>query len=175
MALDDDDDDDGGAPAKKSIVGKRLIFILIGVVVIIIGAVLGSDYMMGSMYKIFNLRSQTLEEVAMASGDTGETTVGYFYPLEEIAVPIQSSGSRSRALKLKLVLELEAESDIAFVEKVMPRVTDNFLIFLREIRVSEMEGSQGIYRVREELLRRINAALSPIKIKDVLFADISIQ
>ncbi|MFK7866794.1 MAG: flagellar basal body-associated FliL family protein [Alphaproteobacteria bacterium] len=174
MAFDDDDDDGEGEP-KKSIIGKRLILILVAVAVIIIGAVLGIAYMMGWLDDLFNLKPQTIEEAALERGDAPVNDIGFFYSLEEISVPIQSSGNRSRFLKLNLVLELEAESDIAFVEQVMPRITDNLLVFLRELRVSEMEGSQGIYRVREELLRRINAALSPIKIKDVLFSNIAIQ
>lgn len=173
MALNDDDDDDG--PKQSSIMGKRLILILIAVLVVIIGAFIGVAYMLGWVDDLLGTAPKTLEEVALERGETGQSDVGYFFPLEEITVGIQSSGNRSRFLKLKLVLELESQTDVAFVEQVLPRILDNFQIFLREIRVNELQGSQGIYRVREELLRRINSALNPIKIRDVLFQDIMIQ
>ena len=39
------------------------------------------------------------------------------------------------------------------IEAVMPRIVDNFQIYLRELRLEDLRGSAGIYRLREELLR----------------------
>ena len=46
---------------------------------------------------------------------------------------------------------------------------------MRELRVNDLEGSAGLYRLREELLRRVNVAVYPAKIDAVLFKDIVVQ
>jgi len=43
------------------------------------------------------------------------------------------------------------------------------------LRVEELEGSQGLYRVKEEMLARVNQAAHPVKVKDVLIGDMLIQ
>jgi flagellar FliL protein len=57
----------------------------------------------------------------------------------------------------------------------MPRIVDNFQIYLRELRVDDLRGSGGIYRLREELLARVNAAVAPVKVNDVLFKEMLVQ
>jgi flagellar FliL protein len=57
----------------------------------------------------------------------------------------------------------------------MPKIVDQFQVYLRELRASDMQGMDSIYRLREALLTRANAETSPIKIHDVLFRDILIQ
>ena len=57
----------------------------------------------------------------------------------------------------------------------MPRLIDSFQVFLRELRIEELEGSQGVYRVKEELLDRVNQIIKPAKVKDLLFRDLFVQ
>ena len=52
---------------------------------------------------------------------------------------------------------------------------DAFQTFLREMRPSDLEGSAGLYRLRDELTRRVNLAVSPNKINAVLFKEIIVQ
>ena len=58
---------------------------------------------------------------------------------------------------------------------MMPRIVDNFQIYLRELRIEDLRGSDGIYRLREELLARVNAAVAPVKVTDVLFKEMLVQ
>jgi flagellar protein FliL len=58
---------------------------------------------------------------------------------------------------------------------VLPRIIDNFQVYLRELRVEDLKGSGGMYRLREELLLRVNAAVAPAKINDVLFKEMLVQ
>jgi flagellar FliL protein len=46
---------------------------------------------------------------------------------------------------------------------------------LRELRVEDLSGSASVYRLKEELLRRVNLAVEPVKVKDVLFREMIIQ
>jgi flagellar FliL protein len=57
----------------------------------------------------------------------------------------------------------------------MPRVEDSLQVYVRELRASDLEGSAGIYRLREELLRRVNYAVYPVKVDAVLFKEFIVQ
>ena len=61
--------------------------------------------------------------------------------------------------------QIEKHEDTARLQAVMPRIIDNFQIYLRELRVEDLRGSGGIYRLREELLARVNAAVAPVKVE----------
>jgi flagellar FliL protein len=58
---------------------------------------------------------------------------------------------------------------------VMPRVMDAFQTYLRELRPADLDGSAGLYRLKEELTRRVNLAISPARINAVLFKEIVVQ
>jgi len=76
---------------------------------------------------------------------------------------------------MRISLELESASDEDRILAVMPRIVDNFQVFLRELRMDELQGSRGLYRVKEESLARVNAAAHPAKVRDVLFKEMLIQ
>ena len=45
----------------------------------------------------------------------------------------------------------------------------------RELRKEDLNGSQGVFRLKEELLMRINSSAAPIKVNDVLFKEMLVQ
>jgi flagellar FliL protein len=61
------------------------------------------------------------------------------------------------------------------VEPYLPRILDAFQVYLREMRTSDLQGSAGVYRLKEDLQRRINAAIYPATVTNVLFKEILIQ
>ena len=86
-----------------------------------------------------------------------------------------SATRRTNFLKISVSLELENPGDIEIVTQNMPRIIDNFQIYLRELRIDDLQGSAGLYRLREELLRRVNLAARPARVKDVLFKEMLVQ
>ena len=78
-------------------------------------------------------------------------------------------------LKFKVSLEVKDPKLVAEIQPLMPRVEDSFQLFLRELRASDLEGSVGLYRLREELLRRVNIAVYPAKVDAVLFKEMIVQ
>jgi flagellar FliL protein len=78
-------------------------------------------------------------------------------------------------LKLAVSLELEGEEAKSAIEPVLPRVTDQFQSYLRELRVDDVRGSAGIMRLKEELLRRVNLAVAPTPVHDVLIKEMIVQ
>jgi flagellar FliL protein len=98
-----------------------------------------------------------------------------FYDLPEMLVNINTAGRTRNFLKMRVSLELANELDIASVENVLPRIVDNFQVYLRELRLEDLQGAAGMYRLREELLNRVNAAVRPAQVKDVLFKEMIVQ
>jgi len=99
-----------------------------------------------------------------------------FFEMPDVLVNLSSTGGdRTQYLKVKVVLELPDEAMKPQIEAVMPVVTDAFQTYLRELRPTDLDGSAGLYRLKEELTRRVNAAISPDRIKAVLFKEIVIQ
>ena len=84
-------------------------------------------------------------------------------------------GERVQYLRLKIVLELKEEKQIEAIKPSMPRVTDIFQTYVRELHPSDLNGSAGIFRLKEELTRRVNAAVAPIQVSAVLFKEVVLQ
>lgn len=99
-----------------------------------------------------------------------------FFDLPEMLVNLAgSTDAKPVFLKLAVALELAAPEDIPMIEPVLPRVLDNFQTFLRELRVEDLSGSAGMFRLKEELLRRVNLSVAPAEVRDVLFKQMLIQ
>jgi flagellar protein FliL len=84
-------------------------------------------------------------------------------------------GERVQYLKLKIVLEVKEEKQVEAIKPSMPRVTDLFQGYMRELRAADLNGSAGLFRLKEELTRRVNAAIAPNQVTAVLFKEIVVQ
>lgn len=98
-----------------------------------------------------------------------------FYEVPQVLVNIAAANGRPAFLKLKLTLESKDPAAIEAIEPAMPRVMDQFTGFLREMRMEDLSGSQGAYRLRAELLRRVNLAIAPAKVDAVLIEEMLVQ
>lgn len=166
--------------SKKS---KKTLIIIIGAIVLLLAAGAGA-YFSGMLDGLLGKKAGESGEHSDASGDDGhggkkdkdgKGVEAAFMELPDLVVNLSTTQGQPRYLKLKVQLELESAADQAAVEKIAPRVIDHFQTYLRELRVSDLRGSAGIYRLRQELLARVNAAAEPVEVKDVLFQEILIQ
>ncbi len=99
-----------------------------------------------------------------------------FLDVPEVLVNLAvGPGERPQFLKIKIVLEMKDAPLLAQVQPNMPRIMDIFQTYARELRSSDLNGSAGVFRLREELTRRVNAAVSPAQVNAVLFKEIVVQ
>ena len=99
-----------------------------------------------------------------------------FVDLPDVLVNLSNTGGdRTQYLKVKIVLELPDATLVPQIQPLMPRVMDAFQTYLRELRPTDLDGSAGLYRLKEELTRRVNAAVAPNRITAVLFKEIVVQ
>ncbi|MGE4312954.1 MAG: flagellar basal body-associated FliL family protein [Pseudobdellovibrionaceae bacterium] len=176
-------DDDGGSK-------KKILFLLVAL--ILLTAIGTGLYFSGMLDSVMGKTDEATEETAggehgdapaaehgaasSGGGEHGEGVPGIaFLPIPDMLVNLSSDDGQPRYLRLSVQLELESEADRAAVEAVLPRVIDQFQTYLRELRVEDLRGSKGIYRLQIELLNRVNTAAYPVKVKDVLFQEILIQ
>lgn len=99
-----------------------------------------------------------------------------FVDMPDVLVNLANGSSdRTQYLKVKVVLELPDPELVPKIQPLMPRVMDAFQTYLRELRPTDLDGSAGLYRLKEELTRRVNAAVAPSHITAVLFKEIVVQ
>jgi len=158
--------DEEPAVAKKRFSGKKLVFLVI-LPLLLIGSTGTGAFMLGA----FDFLGASEEPDAALPPEPA----GHYVKLDELLVNLSSRGRKSAFLKIGISLELERERDEARIHAVMPRLVDYFQIYLRELRVEDLQGAQGLFRLREELLARANAATEPVAVKDVLFRELLIQ
>jgi flagellar protein FliL len=100
-----------------------------------------------------------------------------FVDMPDVLVNLSAAGGsdRTQYLKVKIALELPDEAVQAQIQPIMPRLLDTFQTYLRELRPTDLDGSAGLYRLKEELTRRVNASIAPNRINAVLFKEIVVQ
>jgi flagellar protein FliL len=113
---------------------------------------------------------------APAEGEHAEVVVDdtppVFYEMPEIVIRLD--GGQGQYLKLATVLDLESEHAPEEIKAIEPRLLDVMQTYLIELKPDDIKGTAGMYRVRQELLRRVND-LVPGSTKDILFKTIILQ
>ncbi len=109
--------------------------------------------------------------------DTHEGAHATFtFNLPPITVNLNNSdGSAPALMVLNIALEVASEEVMVEIQPRMAKVVDAFQVYLRELRKSDLEGSAGIYRLKEELRRRVNIAIFPARVESILFKGILVQ
>jgi flagellar protein FliL len=155
--------EDGSAKdsAPKS---KKKLLLIAGAVVILLGGGGGGYLMLKKPHTAGEAHAE--EKKAVAFVDIREMTVN---------LAPEPSQDHQRFLKFRVALEVKDPKTATEIQPLLPRVEDSFQVFVRELRASDLDGSAGVYRLREELVRRVNIAVYPAKVDAVLFKDIVIQ
>ena len=170
--LEEEPEGEDGEEASSS-GGKKKLLIIVGAVVLLLIGAAAAVFFSGI------LDSEETEESAEKEGKEGaEAEMAkrtYFVDLDEMIVNLNTTERRQSLLKIKVSLEVAEQKDVAVVRELTPRVVDNFQTYLRELRLDDLRGSAGMYRLREELLTRINIAVEPAKVKAVLFKEMIVQ
>ncbi len=166
--------DEEGAGSAKRLSGKKLVLFFILPVLVVVGTAT-SVYVSGIADPYLNEYLPTMAGDGNRDQKQVIRRTAVFFDLPELLVNLNSTGRRTNFLKISISLELENQSDIGQLELLLPRIIDSFQVYLRELRVNDLRGSAGVYRLREDLLRRVSEAVKPVKVNDVLFKEILVQ
>jgi flagellar protein FliL len=190
---DDDTDDVKPIDATESSESKKKkLIIIIAAAILLLGGGGVAAYLTGMLDSVLG-KEKTSEaehkEGEHAEGEAkGEKGAGNehqetpeelaaitFLEIKNLTVNLNTDDGSSKFLRLSVQLELANAEDKAKVEAVLPRVVDQFQTYLRGLRVQDLRGSKGMYRLQIELLKRVNEAAAPVKVRDVLFQELIIN
>jgi flagellar protein FliL len=176
------DDGEGKKKSKLKLPGGKLP---------LIGGAVAAVLLLGGGGWWFFLKGKPKQEMASASaasgdarqGSAGQTAGGgprkpsAFLDLPELTVNLAAGPQQDRQqfLRMKIALEVQEQKVVTEIQPMMPRVLDTFQVFMRELRPQDLEGSAGLYRLKEELTRRVNVAVFPAKVDAVLFKELMVQ
>jgi len=154
---------EGEAAPKKSFLSKKLIIMAAAGLLVLGGAG-------GGAWFFFGKKPHDEKPAPVAAKPPA------FVDMPDVLVNLSGTvNGRAQYLKAKIVLEVADQKIAEEIKPVLPRVLDSFQTYLREMRPTDLEGSAGLYRVRDELTRRVNLAVAPSRINAVLFKEIVVQ
>lgn len=156
-------DGEAGEEAPKS---KKKLFAIVGAVVLLAAGGGG----------VFFMKSRSAAQAAHAEAAEPKKPV-VFLDVREMTLNLSPEAPQEKAkfAKFRIALEMKDATVETAVKPLMPRVEDALQVYMRELRASDISTSLGLYRLREELLRRVNVAVYPSKIDAVLFKDVVVQ
>lgn len=163
--LDTQDEEETKEVNKK----KILLFLLPGLIAI--GIAVGLYHTFDSSFNDskgvpYGVLEQTEEEKKQSI---------IFYDLPEITAPIRNMQGENDIVSIKLGIELSNPEDVKKIEVLLPRIYDIILAHTRELRTEEVNGSEGLYWLKQELLYRLKLAAAPIKIENINIKNFDIQ
>ncbi len=158
-----------GSARGRRIPGKKLVLFIV-LPFLLIGAAGGGIYASGLLDSLLGIEERDGE--IMAEAELGPSV---YYEIPEMLVNLNTSGRRVGYLKISVSLEVGSEEDFPKLDAVLPRIVDDFQVYLRELRVEDLNGSAGLQRLREELFMRVANAAAPTVVRDVLFRELLIQ
>jgi flagellar protein FliL len=152
-------------PAKKGVSRKLLIIGAAGLVVLLAAGA-------GLYFFVFAGQKAAVDAHASASS----VPESFIFNLPAMTVNLNDDGAEGdQFMKLTIALEVANEEVMKEIQPRMAKVVDAFQVYLRELRKSDLEGSAGIYRLKEELRRRVNVAIFPAQVDGILFKEILVQ
>jgi flagellar FliL protein len=163
----------GDAPKKKKFSGKKLVLFILLPVLLLGGGGAAAYFLLLKKDPAAEQQAAGAED-AHAEEAAGEPQV--YVSLEKpLQVNLVSTGKRQAYLNLDLWLAVKNEEDAKHLEGVMPKVIDQFQVYLRSLRIEDLQGADGVQRMRDELLMRAKAAAKPVEIEDVLIKSMLAQ
>ena len=165
----EDDEADEQAPRRRKLSGKKLTLFIILPVLLLGGGGAGAYF--------GGFADSLLAAVGVGAGASHEPApkTSVYYDLPELLVNLNSRGKKGNFLRLRVALEVDDPEAAQQLAVILPRIIDNFQVYLRELRPDDLNGSAGLFRLKEELLVRVNTASEPIRVTDVLFKEMIVQ
>lgn len=182
----DDEDDFESRGSSGGMGGKRLILILLAVLAVI--AIVAGVFLSGVLDDVVGGDSgPQVETSAAVEAPAGSQSQGgadqpagpgvEYYELPSILVNLNSQNNRNSFLRLVVIMELGQGSSVSSLENATPKLIDAFQLYLRNLTPQELQGSAGMYRLKEDLIDRATKQLEPfgVNVTDILVKEMLVQ
>lgn len=152
----------------QSVKGKRLLIIAISVILFVIIAYFMTKFLSQNVNTSASLEKRTSTNISQHYN-----SVMVDFP--EIVTNLAPTNDKESYIKLSMTLELNDAKDQDGVDKKLNILKDTIIVFLREVRASDLTSAGGSMMLKTEVTKRVNKILYPIEIKDVLFKEIFVN
>lgn len=152
--------------AKKVEVDLRLLIVAIALIII---ASVGSAF---TAYLI--LSGNDLPFVSASSDSQQKSDIGPTFDVGEFTVNMAGT-MPSRFIRTGIVLEFDDKSVINEAERRLPQLRDQIISILRGYSVADLNGENGVEKLKSSITDSINTILISGEIVDAFFVDLVIQ
>jgi flagellar FliL protein len=151
----------------------NMIIVALVAVIVAIGGTVAAIFFTPLKDIIFPEKRTQVTEVKEEAINLSEVT---FLQLPELIVNLrQNSKGKTNILKATFVLELIDPKDKDTIDHLKPLIVDQLQTYLRELQMSDVEGTAGLERVRNELKNRVLNVIAPVKIRSILYKEFLVQ
>lgn len=151
------------APEDTGKAKKKRLMMIASVILALVGVAVAGSFLFGG---------KGHDE----AGPSKEVANLAFFDVPEFNLNLLSDDPNAQHfVKIKLSVELTQASDAETLQKLMPRLQDDWGGFLRQMRASDLQGSANLQRLKEGLLRRANQSLAPLQVKAVYIRELLVQ
>ena len=164
--IEDNEDEEFEKTNDKSSLSRKKIIIFLLPLLIVIGISVSIYFSVNNSFESFGGSYNVIQN--------GNDSITVFYDIPEIKTVI-NNGVSPLSLRMKINIELSSLEDLKTIETILPRLTDVIISHTIELNKDEIEGSTGLYWLKEELLYRINLATHPVKIKTLNFRTFELE
>jgi len=153
--------------------GKKKLIILLVVFLLFLGGGGGAAYKFLVLDKQKEKQEENKAEKIQEEIRNVEN-LGIMFEVGTFVVNLADKDA-DRYLKVTIILEVENEQVKQEVEKRLPQIKDSITTLLFTRTSKELKTAEGVEKLKEEILRRVNAILPLGGVKNVYFTDFVIQ
>lgn len=169
MADEEKEKSSGEKPPKKKSKFKLILIIL--VVLILLGLLGAAAYVLFLKPKSGeNIAQQTAETSTVPKPVNNSQKIGPLYSFETFIVNLADPGG-TRYLKISMQAELDSDKLSDEMEMRKPQIRDIILTVLSSKTYAEVSTAQGKLALKQEIIRRINLALTTGAAKSIYFTE----
>lgn len=152
---------------NNSLKGKRLVIIIASIVAFLLIAYLLTMFL--------SKEDQATSDMSAHKPSTGQSYNSVLVDFPEIVTNLAPTNDKESYIKLLITLELNNSKDQDAVDQKLVMLKDSVIVFLRELRATDLTSSGGSVMLKVELLKRINKVIYPVELKDILFKEIFVN
>ena len=121
-------------------------------------------------------KEEKKEEGGHGGGDkAADPCKPVYVDVQDLIVNLTSESRRQHFVNLRVTLEVKNPAAAEDVDANMPRIIDSFNTYLREMTKEDLEGSEGLIRLEDEMMLRLNKILKPGTVTDILYRSVIVQ
>lgn len=165
MATEEDLELDVAPPSKKGTIIAALGALIVGA-----GAGFGGATAMAPAPTADDCVAEAMMEEGQEKTKTGERAI---HSLSSFTVNLRGAGG-GRVLRMEVQVEID-DAEVETIKDSTPRLRDATLTLASDYSYDDLEGLDGKMRFRDELMARLNKALTVPSIRRIYFTQFVVQ